>query len=134
VTPDLPLAQVTGSRWWLTCLRTLYDWKVPLAVLGHGCGVHKTTVLRGVLGLVLAVWPSVSQWIAARVRAQMVYVDETWLKIHGRWPSWCVVLEVHTALPVLAALLPSRSQGAGRWLGRPLRLLKKVPQVISTDG
>jgi hypothetical protein len=37
-------------------------------------------------------------------------------------------LDVYTELPVLAALLPSRSQWACRWLGRQLRQLKKVPQ------
>jgi transposase-like protein len=64
----------------------------------------------------------------------MVYVDEKWLKIRGRWHYWFVVLDVPTELPVLAALLPSRSQWACRWVGRQLRLLKKVPRVIITDG
>lgn len=35
---------------------------------------------------------------------------------------------------MLAALLPSRSQWACRWLGVQLRRLHKVPQVIITDG
>lgn len=61
-------------------------------------------------------------------------MDEKWLKIRGRWHYWFVVLDVATELPVLAALLPSRSQWACRWLGRQLRLLKPVPQVIITDG
>jgi transposase-like protein len=43
-------------------------------------------------------------------------------------------LDVPTELPVLATLLPSRSQWACRWIGRQLRLLKQVPQVIITDG
>ncbi len=64
----------------------------------------------------------------------MVYGDEKWLKIRGRWHSWCVVLDVATELPVLAARLPSRSPWACRWLGCQLRLRKKVPQVIITDG
>ncbi len=64
----------------------------------------------------------------------MVYVDEKWLKLRGRWPYWFVVLEVATELPVLAALRPSRSPWACRWLGRQLRLRKKVPQVRITDG
>ena len=86
------------------------------------------------LGLALALWPTIAHWLLARVKAQMVYVDEKWLKIRGRWHYWFVVLEVATELPVLAALLPSRSQWACRWLGRQLRLLKKVPQVLITDG
>jgi hypothetical protein len=85
VTPDLPLAQVPGSLCWLTLLMTLFYWNVPLSVLGRWCGVHKTTILRWVLGLAVAVWPLVSQWIREHVKAHMVYVDEKWLKIRGRW-------------------------------------------------
>src|SRR6266852_2528217 len=134
VTPELPLAQVPGSLCWLTFLMTLFSWNVPLSVLGRWCGVHKTTIVRWVLGLALALWPLISHWLRARVKAQMVYVDEKWLKIRGRWHYWFVVLDVATELPVLAALLPSRSQWACRWLGRQLRLLKQVPQVLITDG
>ena len=64
----------------------------------------------------------------------MVYVDEKWLKIRGRWQYWFVVLDVPTELPVLAALLPSRGQWACRWIGAQLRQLKKVPKVLITDG
>jgi transposase-like protein len=134
VTPDLPLAQVPGSVCWLTFLMTLFYWNVPLSVLGRWCGVHKTTILRWIVGLAVAVWPLVYRWMGERVKAQMVYVDEKWLKIRGRWQYWFVVLDVDTELPVLAALLPSRSQWACRWIGRQLHLLKKVPHVIITDG
>jgi transposase-like protein len=134
VTPDLPLAQVPGSLCWLTFLMTLFYWNVPLSVLGRWCGVHKTTILRWVLGLALSVWPVVCQWLVERVTAHMVYVDEKWLKIRGRWHYWCVVLDVTTELPVVAALLPSRSQWACRWLGSQLHRLKQVPRVMITDG
>jgi transposase-like protein len=134
VTPDLPLAQVPGSLCWLTVLMTLFYWNVPVSVLGRWCGVHKTTVLRWVLGLALALWPVVYQWLVEGVKARMVYVDEKWLKIRGRWQYWFVVLDVTTELPVLAALLPSRSQWACRWIGRQLYRLKQVPRVIITDG
>lgn len=109
-------------------------------MLGRGCGVHKTTILRWVLGLALALWPLMYGWMGERVAVAMVYVDEKWLKIRGRWHYWFVVLEVHTVievhteLPVLAALLPSRGQWACRWVGRQLRQLKKVPRVLITDG
>jgi transposase-like protein len=103
-------------------------------VLGRWCGVHKTTILRWVLGLALALWPIIYRWIGERVKAHMVYVDEKWLKIRGRWHYWFVVLDVDTELPVLAALLPSRGQWACRWVGRQLRRLKKVPKVLITDG
>ena len=134
VTPELSLAQGPGSLCWLTCLMTLFYWHVPLAVLGRWCGVHKTTIVRWVLGLALALWPLISRWIGEQVQASMVYVDEKWLKIRGRWHYWFVVLDVATELPVLAALLPSRGQWACRWVGRQLRQLKKVPKVLITDG
>jgi hypothetical protein len=134
VSPELPLAQVPGPLCWLTFLMTLFYWNVPLSVLGRWCGVHKTTILRWVLGLALALWPLIFRWLGERVHASMVYVDEKWLKIRGRWHYWFVVLAVPTELPVLAALLPSRGQWACRWVGRQLRQLKKVPQVLITDG
>src|SRR2546430_16067910 len=134
VTPELPLAQVSGSLCWLTFLMTLFYWNVPLSVLGRWCGVHKTTILRWVLGLALALWPLLYRWIGERVKGSMVYVDEKWLKIRGRWYYWFVVLDVPTELPVLAALLPSRGPWACRWVGRQLRQLKKVPKVLITDG
>jgi transposase-like protein len=134
VPPELPLAQVPGSLCWLTCLMTLFYWNVPLSVLARWCGVHKTTILRWVLGLALALWPLIYRWIGEQVQASMVYVDEKWLKIRGRWHYWFVVLDVSTELPVLAALLPSRGQWACRWVGRQLRQLKKVPKVLITDG
>jgi transposase-like protein len=134
VTPDLPVQQVADSLCWLTVMMTLFYWNVPLSVLGRWCGVHKTTILRWVLGLALAVWPIVYQWLVERVNAPMVYVDEKWLKIRGRWQYWFVVLDVTTELPVLAALLPSRSQWACRWVGAQLHRLKKIPRVIITDG
>jgi len=134
VPPDLPLAQVPGSLCWLTFLMTLFYGNVPLSVLGRWCGVHKTTILRWVLGLALALWPLIYRWLGERVHASMVYVDEKWLKIRGRWYYWFVVLDGPTELPVLAALLPSRGQWACRWVGRQLRQLKKVPQVLITDG
>ena len=40
----------------------------------------------------------------ARVQAHMVYVDEKWLKIRGRWQDWFVVFDVATELPGLARL------------------------------
>jgi transposase-like protein len=134
VTPELPLERVTDSLSWLTFLMTLFYWNVPLSVLGRWCGVHKTTILRWVLGLALALWPIIYRWIGERVKAPMVYVDEKWRKIRGRWHYWFVVLDVDTELPVLAALLPSRGQWACRWVDRQLRRLKKVPKVLSTDG
>ena len=79
-------------------------------------------------------WPLVYEGIGEQVKAHMVDVEAQWLKIRGRWHDWFVVLDVPTELPVLAALLPSRSQWACRWVDRQLRQLNHVPQVLITDG
>ena len=65
-------AGVPGSLGWLTCRRPLGSGKVPLAVLGRWCGVPKTTIVRWVLGLALAVWPLICPWLGERVNASMV--------------------------------------------------------------
>lgn len=134
VTPDLPLDQMPGSLAWVTVLMNLYYWNVPLEVLGRWCHVHKTTILRWITALALALWPMVYQWILQRVKASQVYIDEKWIKIRGRWRYWFVVLDADTQLPVLAALLPSRTRWACRFVGCQLKRIKKIPRVIITDG
>lgn len=78
--------------------------------------------------------PRVSHWRGERGKAPMGEVDATWRKSRGRWPEWFVGLDVPTARPGVAALLPSRGQGAGRWGGRPLRGLNTGPRGRSTAG
>jgi len=134
VTPDVPITQVPNALAWVTFLMTLYYWNVPLSVLGRWMGVHKTTILRWILGLALALWPMIYQWLLDKVKARQVYIDEKWLKIKGRWHYWFVVLDTSTELPILAALLPSRSRWACRWVGLKLQRLGKKPTEIVTDG
>jgi len=71
-TPALPLGQGPGALCWLTCLLPLFYGHGPVAVLGRWGGGHKTTILRGVVGLALAWWPRVAPWIIERVKAQRV--------------------------------------------------------------
>jgi len=134
VTPDVPVEQIPHALAWVTFLMTLYYWNVPLSVLGRWVGVHKTTVLRWILGLARALWPILYQWLWDRVQAGMVYIDEKWIRIKGKWHYWFVVLDTETELPVLAVLLPSRTGWACRCLGRMLQRIGKIPKVIITDG
>lgn len=134
VTPDVPLDHVSPSLAGVAFLMALYRWGVPLSVLGRWMQVHKTTVLRWLLGLAVALWPIVYQWLLDRVKASQVYIDEKWIKIRGTWHYWFVVLDVATELPVLAALLPSRSRWACRWVGLMLRRIGQLPKVVITDG
>ena len=79
-------------------------------------------------------WPLVYDWIGAQVKAHRVDGDAQWLQSRGRWHDGFVVLDVPTALPVLAALLPSRRQWACRGVGRQLRQRTHGPQGLITDG
>ena len=113
VTPGFCVSSIGSSLRWVVFCLALYFHGVPLSVLGDWFGVHKTTILRRMLGL----WPIVYRWILDNVRAKAVYIDEKWLKIQGRWRYWFVVLDIHTGLPVLASLLPSTGKWACRWIG-----------------
>ena len=134
VTPGFCVSSIANPlRWVIFCL-VLYYHGMPLSVLGSWFGVHKTTVLRRMLGLALVLWPIVYKWILDNVKAKAVYMDEKWLKIRGRWHYWFVVLDTQTGLPVLAALLPSTGKWACRWIGIMLKHIGKIPRVIITDG
>ena len=70
----------------------LFSCKVPLSRLGRWCDVHKAMIWRGVLGPPLAWWPLLSRWMGERGSASMVYVEEKWRKLRGRWRYGFVVL------------------------------------------
>jgi len=63
----------------------------------------------------------------------MVYVDEKWLKIRGRWQYWFVVLDVTTELPDWApyCLAPPVGLSLAR---RTTAQLKKIPGSSSRMG
>jgi transposase-like protein len=134
VTPGFCASFIASPLRWLILCLVLYYHGMPLSVLGSWFGVHKTTILRRMLGLVLVLWPMVYKWILDRVKARAVYIDEKWLKIRGKWLYWFVVLDTETGLPVLAALLPSTGKWACTWIGVMLIRLCKIPRVIITDG
>lgn len=134
VTPGICASSIPSSLRWVVFCLVLYYHGMPLSVLGSWFGMHKTTILRRMLGLVLVLWPIVYRWILNNVRAKAVYIDEKWLKIRGKWLYWFVVLDTETGLPVLAALLPSTGKWACRWIGIMLKRMGKVPRTIITDG
>ena len=134
VTPDEPLSSIQKPLHWVILCMTLYYYGVPLSVLGRWLNVHKTTVLRWMLGLSIALWPVVYEWIVDRVKARIVYVDEKWLKIRGKWHYWFVVMDDQTQLPVLASLQSSRGEQTCKWIGCMLKRIGKIPRVIITDG
>jgi hypothetical protein len=97
MTPGICTSSIPSPLRWVVFCLTLYYYGVPLSVLGSWFGVHKTTILRRMLGLVLVLWPIVYKWILNNVRAKAVYIDEKWLKIRGKWLYWYVVLDTEQA-------------------------------------
>ena len=69
-----------------------------------------------------------------KVKDNIVYIDEKWLKIRGKWYYWFVVLDSETGLPVLASVLGTKSKWACRWIGCKLKQIGKIPKIIVTDG
>ena len=134
ITPDIPTSSVKDSLKWVVYCMVLYYYGVPLSVLGSWFKVHKTTVLRWMIGLSIELFPLVYRWICDNVKANIVYIDEKWLKVRGKWHYWFVVLDSDTGLPVLSSLLGTKSQWSCRWIGIKLKQLGKVPKEIITDG
>ncbi len=134
ITPDVSLSSIKDSIKWVVYCMVLYYYGVPLSVMGSWLKVHKTTILRWMLGLSLELFAYVYKWVVDNVKARAVYIDEKWLKICGKWHYWFVVMDAETGLPVLASLLGTTSKWACRWIGIKLKEIGKIPRVIITDG
>ena len=57
VSPQAAVSEIDKPLKWIAFLMALYYHGVPLSVLGQWCSVHKTTVLRWILGMSLGLWP-----------------------------------------------------------------------------
>jgi len=134
ITPDISTSSIKDSMKWVVFCMVLYFHGLPLSVLSSWLHVHKTTVLRWMLGFALELFPMVYKCILDKVKGNIVYIDEKWLKIKGKWHYWFVVLDSETELPILASLLGTRSKWSCRWIGCKLKQIGKLPQVIITDG
>ena len=134
LTPGADPASIP-TLWQLTvfCM-VLFGHGVPLSVLGSWLGVHKTTVLRRIIGLALGLWEPLSGLIGQRTRAITVYVDEKWVKIRGKWHYWFVALDAATEIPIISFLSAKRSRWACRWVFVRLKMIGKSSAVVLTDG
>lgn len=134
VTPNFPLKDIPSKLKLLVFCLSLYYWGVPLSRLGQWFSCHKTTILRNLIWLSLSLWPMIGKWIIKNTKAKIVYIDEKWLKIRGKWHYWFVVLDKETSLPILSSLLPSLSGYACKFIALKLKSVGKIPKVIITDG
>ena len=133
-TPDKPLSEIPLMIRWAVFSLVLYGYGVSLRVLGEWLGVHKTTVLRWILGLSLGLWEIISVWIAKSVKGKLVYIDEKWIKIKGKWHYWFVALDGDTELPIVQELMEKRTGWNCLWIIAKLKKMGFDVKVFITDG
>ena len=109
VSPQAAVSEIDKPLKWIAFLMALYYHGVPLSVLGQWCSVHKTTVLRWILGMSLGLWPQVSVFLVSHIKGTIVYIGEKWIKIKRQWHYWFVVLDHTTGLSIVAELLKSQT-------------------------
>ena len=73
VTPGICTSSIPSPLRLVVLCMVLYHHGMPLSVLGSWFGVHKTTILRRMLGLAIVLWPIVYKWILDNVKAKAVY-------------------------------------------------------------
>jgi len=134
ITLDVSLSSIKDPLKWVVYCMVLHYHGIQLSVLGNWLKVHKTTILRWMLGLCLELFPTVYSWILDKVSGKILYIDEKWLKIRGKWHYWFVVLDSETQLPLVSSLLGTRSKWSCRWIGTKLKQIGKIPRFIITDG
>jgi len=115
------------------CLR-LYGHGLSLNALGQCLGVDKTTILRWVIGLAIGLYPILLGSIKQRVKGSVIYMDEKWLKIKGKWHYWFVALDAQTGLPIWQELMPGKSSWHCQWVLIGLKRAGYKVSVIVTDG
>ena len=113
---------------------TLYYWNVPLSRIALWMGVSPSTVLNWVTGLAVVLYPIVHAWIATKVEGIHLAVDEKWLKLKNAWHYWFVAVDDATGLPVVMALLSTRTTWACCWFLLTVKRLGLRPRSIITDG
>ena len=132
--PHTPLSAIPWALQVIVVCLTLYSYGVPLRVLGRWVGVHKTTMLRWIVGLAAGVWSLIATWITQAVKGRVVYLDEKWLKIQGTWVYWFVALDGETELPIAHELMTGRKGWHCVWLLVKLKRLGLGIKVVVTDG
>jgi transposase-like protein len=133
-TPHMALHAISAKMRLMAVALTLYYWNVPLSRIALWLGVSKTTAYHWVIGLAVAVFPVVQNWIVDGVKGGHLLIDEKWLKIRGRWWFWFVAVDDETGLPLLNRLLPTQGSWSCCWFLVLLKHLGTTPHTIITDG
>src|SRR5262249_39808124 len=100
---------------------------------GQWWGVNKTTILRWIVGLCEGLYERIEPWILQRVKGTVVYLDEKWIKVKGKWHYWFVALDAETELPIVQGLLHRRSRWNCLWILIKLKRAGFTIKVFVTD-
>jgi transposase-like protein len=135
LTPKLPLSEIPEPVAQMVTAMALYASGASFAQLGRWFGGKaKSTMYTWVIGLSLAIWPTVRGWIWSHVTGSRQSVDEKWIKIRKRWYYLFVSLDDASGLPMFHDLLPTRTKWACRLFMLKLKRLGLIPVAIITDG
>jgi transposase len=140
LTPNFPVDKISSGIQQIIFVLVLFYHGLSLSVLGRWFGVHKTTILRWIISISLALWGIISKIIQDKVSCTRAYIDEKWIKTSDgkkkgrKWYYWFVVMDVETGIPVFQQLLATTSEASVNWILTELKRIKKLPSVIITDG
>jgi transposase-like protein len=132
--PGKRLSEISEQIRLVVLCVVLYANGISLRVLGNWLGVHKSTILRWILGLCEGLWEIISQWVGQSVKARMVYLDEKWIKIKGVWHYWFVALDAESELPIVQELMKKRTYWNCLWVIGKLKEKGFQVKVFITDG
>jgi len=72
VSPFSSISSIPSILRLLTFSLSLYYWGVPLEILGRWLAIHKTTILRHLIGLSGCLWESIEESVKKEVKASIV--------------------------------------------------------------
>jgi transposase-like protein len=135
LTPHLAVSEIPVSVRQMVKAMTMYFSGASFSRLGCWFGGKaKSTMYSWVIGLALALWPTIQGWLWSNVKGARQYIDEKWLKIRKHWHYLFVSVDHDSGLPFFHELLPTRTKWACRLFLLKLKHLGKIPAVIITDG
>lgn len=132
--PNIKVSEISKRSQLMVFAMTLYFWNVPLSRIGLWVGKGKSTIYVWITGLSVALWTVIEGWIQNKVKGTRIYIDEKWIKIHGKWSYWYMALDFETGLPILGHLLPTQTKWACRWFLLKLKKIGVMPEIVITDG
>jgi transposase-like protein len=132
--PGFPVNEIPGKIVTMVFAMNLSFWNIPFSRIAQWFGICKGTAYNWVIGLALAIWLVIEPVLIEKIKGTRIYVDEKWLKIRKEWHYWFVGVDDETGLPILGALLATRTKWSCRWFMLKLKMMGKTPGVIITDG